>query len=394
MQFTVSGIRESTMAKLFVEAANRDEARISAEAQGVAVISVHGLGWQALSFGRRRSFPLIQFNQGLHALISAGLSLVEGIEALAEREARAEIKQVLKMLLAKLYEGASLSAALEAQPDVFPPIYVATIRANEKTGALAEAIERFIHYRSQIDLVRKRVTAAAIYPSLILAVGGLVILFLLLYVVPRFAQVFDDLGDRIPAMSRLLLQWGQLVHEHGLAVLLVLCAVPLAVLLLLARPEVRAWLGRAVTRIPRIGEFVRVYQLARFYRTLGMLLRAGIPAVPALSMVTALLPMSLRAALDEARHEVEEGRSLSMALDAHRLATPVSLRMMRVGERTGQMGEMMERIAAFHDDDVAQTIDWFVRLFEPLLMVALGVIIGVIVLLMYAPIFELAGAIQ
>jgi general secretion pathway protein F len=277
---------------------------------------------------------------------------------------------------------------------VFPPIYVATIRANEKTGALAEAIERFIHYRSQIDLVRKRVTAAAIYPSLILAVGGLVILFLLLYVVPRFAQVFDDLGDRIPAMSRLLLQWGQLVHEHGLAVLLVLCAVPLAVLLLLARPEVRAWLGRAVTRIPRIGEFVRVYQLARFYRTLGMLLRAGIPAVPALSMVTALLPMSLRAALDEARHEVEEGRSLSMALDAHRLATPVSLRMMRVGERTGQMGEMMERIAAFHDDDVAQTIDWFVRLFEPLLMVALGVIIGVIVLLMYAPIFELAGAIQ
>ncbi len=394
MQFTVSGIRQSTAARLVVHAVDIPAARLQAEAQGISVISVRAQPFAALSLRGKSRFPLMQFNQGLHTLLSAGLSLVEGIEALAEREVRADVRAVLQTLLAKLYEGASLSAGLAAQAEVFPPLYVATIRANETTGALVEAIERFIQYRAQIDIVRKRVVSAAIYPALILAVGGLVILFLMLYVVPRFSQVFDDLGDKIPAMSRVLLDWGHVVHDHAGTVILVCAALPALAAWMFTRDAVRASLGRTITRIPRVGEFVRVYQLARFYRTLGMLLRAGIPAVPALSMVTALLPASLRNSLEDARRDVREGRALSAALDARGLATPVSLRMMRVGERTGQMGEMMERIATFHDDEVAQAIEWFIRLFEPLLMIVLGGVIGAIVLLMYAPIFELAGSIQ
>jgi general secretion pathway protein F len=147
-------------------------------------------------------------------------------------------------------------------------------------------------------------------------------------------------------------------------------------------------------RLPRLGEYVRIYQLARFYRTLGMLLRGGIPIVPALDMVMGLLPTAMRPQLEAARADIRDGQSLSVAFDTRGLSNPVSLRMLRVGERTGQMGEMMERIAAFFDDDIAEAIDWFIRLFEPILMIVMGVVIGVIVLLMYAPIFELAGSIQ
>ena len=394
MQFAVHAVRQLESATLLLEASDALDARRKAEVQGFSVITVRARSLGAIRINRSGRFPLVQFSQSLHALLIAGLSLVEAIEALTERETRGDIKQVLEFLLKKLYEGRTLSAALEAQPAAFPALYVATIRANEKTGALAEAIERFVHYRSQIDLVRKRIVAASIYPCLILGVGAMVILFLLLYVVPRFSQVFDDLGDRIPPLSRLLLYWGRFVHDHAGMVLLVALAVPALGFYALSRPGIRAHLGRTAMRMPRIGEYMRIYQLARFYRTLGMLLRAGIPIVPALTMVMGLLPSSMRHSLDLARIDIREGQSLSIAFDAHGLATSVSLRMLRVGERTGQMGEMMDRIAIFHDADIEQAIDWFIRLFEPLLMVFIGVIIGGIVLLMYAPIFDLAGSIQ
>jgi general secretion pathway protein F len=162
----------------------------------------------------------------------------------------------------------------------------------------------------------------------------------------------------------------------------------------LNRPQVRLALARQIQRLPQIGEVVRVYQLARFYRALGMLQQAGIPIVTALDMVVGLLPISLHPSLAAARRDIGEGRSISAAFETHGLTTAVSLRLLRVAERTGQMGEMLERTAGFHEEDISQSIEWFIRLFEPLLMIVMGVVIGVVVLLMYAPIFELAGSIQ
>jgi len=146
--------------------------------------------------------------------------------------------------------------------------------------------------------------------------------------------------------------------------------------------------------MPAIGTRLRLYQLARFYRSLGMLLRGGMPVVPALQMVAGLLQSSLREQLALASAYVREGRSISQSMEEHGLTTPVALRMLRVGERTGQMGEMMERIAAFHEEETARWLERFIKLFEPLLMTFVGLTIGVIVVLMYFPIFELAGSIQ
>ncbi|OYU00174.1 MAG: type II secretion system protein [Burkholderiales bacterium PBB1] len=395
MQYAVSAIRRTQAVSITLDARDPADARQQAEAQGYAVVAVKvAAGARRGVWHRAPDFPLLQFNQSLLILLRAGLSVVEAIETLADREGRGDTKQVLTRLHEQLKVGLSLSAALEAQPAVFPPLYVASVRANEQTGALTEAIERFIVYRSQADLLRKRVIGAAIYPAMILGVGTLVIAFLLLYVVPRFSLVFQDLGDRIPLMSRLLLQWGQFANANWLALVIAGLLVVAAAAYALSLPPVRIGLARQIQRLPRIGEIVRVYQLARFYRALGMLQQAGIPILTALDMVAGLLPASLHAALASARRDIGEGRSISSSFETHGLTTAVSLRLLRVAERTGQMGEMLERTASFHEEDIAQAIDWFIRLFEPLLMIAIGLVIGVVVLLMYAPIFELAGSIQ
>jgi general secretion pathway protein F len=160
------------------------------------------------------------------------------------------------------------------------------------------------------------------------------------------------------------------------------------------RPATRSWLMRQAWSVPAIGERLRIYQLARFYHTQGMLLRGGMAAPQALRMVSGLLQPGLRDNLSRAARAIAEGRSMSYAMETCGLATPVAVRMLRVGERTGQMGEMMERIAEFYDDEMARWVEWFTRLFEPLLMAFIGVVIGGIVVLMYLPIFELAGSLK
>ncbi|HET7669375.1 MAG TPA: type II secretion system F family protein, partial [Burkholderiales bacterium] len=160
------------------------------------------------------------------------------------------------------------------------------------------------------------------------------------------------------------------------------------------RPATRALLMERVWRIPAVGERMKTYQLARLYRTAGMLMRAGIPAVRALEMVEELLAAHLRPSLRQARGLIEQGHAMSAAFGAAGLATPVAARMMLVGERSGDMGHMLGQIARFHDDEVARFVDWFTRAFEPVLMAVLGVAIGFVVVLMYMPIFELAGNIK
>jgi general secretion pathway protein F len=161
-----------------------------------------------------------------------------------------------------------------------------------------------------------------------------------------------------------------------------------------ANASFRAWLNTRLWQLPGLGSRMKVYQLSRLYRTAGMLLRAGIPAVRALEMVDGLLSAHLRPPLAQARRLIEEGRSMSAAFGAAGLATPVASRMMAVGERSGDMGAMLGEIARFHDEEVARYVDWFTRAFEPVLMAVLGLAVGLVVVLMYMPIFELAGSIQ
>lgn len=365
------------------------------EGQGYTVLSVKAKSELfALWRGVRTRFPVALFSQELLVLLNAGLQLVEAIETLAEKETREDLRTVLERIASILRQGRPLSAALEQFPHAFAPLYVATVRAAEKTSDLAPALSRYVAYEQQLEAIRKRVMNASIYPLLLVGVGGLVSLFLLFYVVPRFARVYEERSADLPIFSQVLLAWGQAVEGHGLLVFAVLLGLAVGAAYALRLPRVRAAAGDALWRLPAVGERLKVYQLARFYRTTGMLLRGGIPLVAALRMVAELLHPVLRERLAAASRAISEGHAVSRSMDGNGLATPVALRMLVVGESSGNMGEMMERIAAFHDEEISRWVDWFSRLFEPILMAVIGLVIGAIVILMYMPIFELAGSLQ
>ncbi|MBI4293739.1 MAG: type II secretion system F family protein [Betaproteobacteria bacterium] len=396
MKFEIKAVRtpDSVVALTF-DAVDERDAKAQAGAQGYSVLTVkQKQSLREWALPRRSQFPLMLFSQELLSLMNAGLTVVDGIETLAEKESRPDSGEILKQIVAHLYEGRSLSYALQSFPAVFPPLYISTVRASEKTGDLGEALSRYIAYQSQVDVVRKKVVSASIYPLLLMGAGGLVTIFLMAYVVPRFSRLYEDMGSNLPMLSRLLLQWGKLLQSNGPLVLVALLLIAAGTVYLGTRPATRRWVMQRLWQIPAAGERMRVYQLARFYRTLGMLLRGGTPLGPALKMVSELLQPELRQHLQGAAKKITEGRSISYAMEMHGLTTPVSLRMLQVGERTGEMGEMMERIAAFYDEEMARWVEWFTRLFEPLLMALIGLVIGAIVVLMYLPIFELAGSLQ
>jgi general secretion pathway protein F len=379
------------VAVLEVDALDESDARRQAIARGLRVLAVQAGRWKG---PRRVRLSLVAFSNELVALLEAGLSLVEAIDALTEKERDDSVRQVLEGLRRRLYEGQSLSVALGEFPSSFPTLFVATVRASERSGAIAEALRRFVAYRQQIDLLKKRLVNASIYPAVLLAAGLLVLLFLLVYVVPRFSGIYEDLGGELPFASRMLIQWGRLLEAHGLAVLAGALACAALVVHGVLRPGFRAALGRLFARLPMVGRQIELYQLARLYRTVGMLLRGGLPVVTAFEMTRGLLAGAARPRLEAATHAVREGRALTDALTTQGLTTPVAERMLRVGERSGNMGEMMERIAAFYDDELSRFVELATRLIEPAMMAAIGLAIGTIVVLMYFPIFELAGSIR
>jgi general secretion pathway protein F len=363
-----------------VIAADEADARRQLGERGLHVIALTAN--RAWGQAKKARVPLVNFTQELVALLDAGLSLTESIETLSEKEADVAVKRTLEQIRNRLFEGQTLSASLAQIPGSFPALYVATVRASERSGAIREALSRYVTYQQQVDVLRKSLINASIYPTVLAAAGILVTLFLMVYVVPRFSGIYEDLGRDLPFASRMLMNWGQLLQAHGLVIFLIFAGGCIAAGYVFSRPQTRAALGRQITRIPAFGAKLRVYQLARLYRTVGMLLRGGTPAVSAFDMSAA------------ATQAVREGQSIANSLQHHALTTPVAARMLRVGERSGNMGEMMERIAAFYDDELGRWVGFMTRLIEPVLMTVIGLIIGVIVVLMYFPIFELAGSIR
>jgi general secretion pathway protein F len=396
LKFQVKALRGTdTIVSMVLDAADPADAMRQAQANGLAVLSLdRRRGIRLPIAGRRAKFPLVLFAQELLALQEAGLTLVEAIEGLAEKEAQGHTRTVLDHLQTQLHQGRTLSQSMHDLPETFPALFVSTVRATERTGDLPDALRRYIAYQGQLEVVRKKIVSASIYPVVLMGVGALVLLFLLGYVVPRFSHIYEDIQGDLPLLSRMLLASGRFLEANGVVAGIAFVASIIGVVRLATLPEARRWIGTRLWAMPAIGERMRLYQLARFYRTLGMLLRGGTPVVAALEMSAGLLSPVLRASLGQAAQAIREGRAISEAMAEFNLTTPVALRMLRVGERSGRMDEMMERIAAFYDDEISRWVDWFTRLFEPLLMAVIGVVIGLVVVLMYLPVFELAGSIQ
>lgn len=395
MRFSAEILRhDGTLEHLDVDAVDVEQARQRLVSEGRAILRIKPLDAGRKWLHRQRPFPLILFCQELLALLRAGLSIVEGLETLAEKENQPEARAILLGLLGELHQGKGFSLALSVFPAQFPALLVATVRASERTGDLDEAIDRFIAYEIQIDRVRKKVVSASIYPSLLILIGGLVTVFLLGYVVPRFSSVYQDADKELPAMSGALIAVGNFLSNNALAVLLGTLAAGFLTVNGVRSGVVGNALRRLCRHVPLLDEKLRVFSLARCYRTLGMLLRGGIPLSTGMEMVAGLLSGEMRQNLLTAQRLVSEGIAYSVAAESAGLVTPIATRLLRVGEQGGNLGEMMERIAIFYDEDIQRWTDQLIRLIEPLLMAVIGIVIGGVVVLLYLPIFELASGIQ
>lgn len=396
MRFRVKAVRGVSEVAVFpVDALDEADARLYAARQGYEVIAIgpeRGLNW---NFGGASSpFPVIRFTQELIALLKAGLTLVETIDILQRKETMPAHRTVLQDLLKRLQQGGRFSQALEAYPLVFSPLYSATVRASERTGTIRDALSRYVDYQAQVERVRSKVVSASIYPALLLLVGGAVAMFLLGYVVPRFSRVYQDMGDRLPLLSRLLMQWGQSIDQHGAWLAIVLMVLLGAGLYAATQSAVRAKALALLWRIPILAPQRQIYELAQFYRTLSMLLRSGLPVLAGLEMAKSLLSPQMQLKLDQAAHQIAQGGAFAEAMREHGLTTVVAHSMMTVAGRSGNLAEMLDVVASFHDEELARWVDWFTRLFEPILMAVIGLVIGLIVVFMYMPIFELAEAVR
>ena len=392
MQFAVRTLApDMRIASVLVDALDEADARRQVEARGLFVSAIEPVQAPLLRRQRGGKLSLVLFSQELLALLTAGLGIVEGLEALLEKEASPATRGVLERLLAGLREGKRLSTVMAAQPALFPPLYVGIVRAAEGTSDLPRALERYIEYQQRIDTVRAKVVSASIYPAILLLVGGGVSIFLMSYVVPRFAEVYQGAGRNLPWMSRLMLDWGQFAGRHAGGLLIGFAAFVTLAAWGIRRALRQGGAARLLAKLPGIGERARIYELSRLYLTLGMLNEGGITLVNAIDTVQGMVSPGIAGGLKAARTAIEAGRPMSDAFEANGLTTPISLRMLRVGERTGAMGTMLTRSAAFYDGEIGRWIDRFTRTFEPLLMAAIGLVVGAIVVLLYMPIFDLAG---
>ena len=391
MQFEVRTLSaDMVIAHQRIDGRDEADARRQIEARGLVVASIAPVRGGARR-GKGRALSLVLFSQELLALLTAGLGIVEALEALLEKEGSPATRSVLGRLLDGLREGRRFSAMLAEQPELFPPLYVGIVKAAEGTSDLPQSLSRFIDYQQRIDVVRGRLVSAAIYPCILLLVGGGVSMFLIGYVVPRFAEVYQGAGRNLPWLSQQMLNWGQFAGAHTALLVGGVAALIASIVLLVRRLAGNGGFGRVFGKLPGIGERVRIYELSRLYLTLGMLTEGGITIVHAIETVQGMVSATVKQGLQDARASIESGLPLSTAFEANGLTTPISLRMLRVGERTGDMGPMLTQSAAFYDGEITRWIDRFTRTFEPLLMAAIGLVVGGIVVLLYMPIFDLAG---
>lgn len=396
MQFEVRAYQYGRITSIIIDAVSQADASRQISARALRPLGIRRIGNPAGRWLTRapERFELLLFSQELLALLEAGLSIIEALDTLAERERSGETRSVLEQLAARLREGKSLSGALETVPEVFPALFVGIVRSSERTGDMQEALGRYIGYRTRLDALRGKVISAAIYPSLLLVVGLAVTVFLGGYVVPRFATVYHGTGRPLPWASQLLMEWGNFANSH-----LGWLVAGSAMMLLAVAATVRATsrnggVTHLLRKIPLIADRLRTYELSRLYLTLGMLLDSGLPIMQALGFAEESLPVQQRQAMQNAGALIRQGVRMSAVFEQTDLTTPVGLRMMRIGEESGRLGEMMTRAARFHDDETARWIERFSRAAEPGLMIAIGLVVGTIVVLLYMPIFDLAGSLR
>ena len=351
---------------------------------------------RSLHIGRPSRRALLAFFRSFSTLIRAGVPMRRALDVTIERASDGVLRESLRSLLADVEHGTSLSAAMERRPRAFAPLYVAMVRAGEAGGILDDVLERLASFLERDADLRKKVRAALAYPAVVVTAATGLVLFLVARIVPMFAQMFDAFHAELPATTRLLLAAGDaLQHPAAWAASIALAALAGGAVALAARTERGALaLDCLRLRIPVFGPLLHKTITARIARTLGTLLRSGIELVAAIDVVRPVAGSpAYAAALERVDVALRAGDTLTTPLEAAHLFDPLAVALVRVGEETGLLDEMLLKIAAYFETDVEAAIATLGAVIEPALIGVLGVVVGFIVFSVFIPLYALIGSV-
>ena len=316
------------------------------------------------------------------------------LDAILERHESGKLSEVLRQVREDVKGGAALSGALEKHGRTFPHLYVASIRAGERTGDLARTIRRYIQYLKRVEIIRKKIVAAMFYPAILVVVAFAAITLLLLYVVPTFSQVYADSGSQLPLLTQLLIDFTSFLRRFFLLGLVLVIAAVAGLRSWVSTEKGRFIVDRFKLNIPVLGDVYTKYSVAAFTRTLATVLGSGIPIIESLRMSLGTLNnVFMEKKLFEAVRFVEEGGRISTAFERIGIMPPLALRMLGVGESTGALEDMLIDISDYLEDELEDRMQIVTTAIEPAVMLVMGLVIGVIIVAMYLPVFKIAGTV-
>ncbi len=382
------------------DASTEREAREKLAQQGYLVYSVRAKNLGARlsgSTGRKKTVNLekfLIFNQQFVTLIRAGLPILKGLDLLADRLTDEKLGRHVRAVRDEVKTGTGLSEAF-AHQGVFPPMYVTSVMAGEKSGSLTEVLERYITYQRLTLAVRKKIMLSLLYPCVLVVLVVCLISFLITYVVPNFAELYKSMDAKLPAATEILIAIGTTARGYVLFGIAFLFFVGLTTYLWSKRESSQERLDNWKRRTPIFGDIWTKYQVAQFSRVLSTLLVGGIPLVQGLetagrSLGTALL----KKALERVAVLVREGKPLSASLQSTGMFPALSVDMMEVGESTGALPQMLSSVAEFYEEDVATRMSAVLSLIEPGIMIFMGIFVAFVLVALYLPIFSLADTIR
>jgi len=386
-----------------IQGASGQEIRERYSKQGFLVYSVKPKS-AALSLageinipGRRRKLDLdkfLIFNQQFVTLIRAGLPILKALDLLADRLTDPKLKPYIDSVREEVRRGTLLSEAFRLQ-GIFPKIYVTSVMAGEKSGSLTEVLERFITYQKLALAVRKKVLVSLMYPSVLIVLVILLMVFLVTYVVPSFATLYSSMSAQLPTVTVYLISIGTAARSYVLAWAAGIAAIAAAFTLWSRSEGAQERLDYLKIKTPLFGDIWIKYQVAQFSRVLSTLLTGGIPLLQGLETAgDSLGTPLLRKTLEKAGKSVREGQTLSSSLASTGIFPPLSIDMMEVGESTGALAAMLNSVAEFYEDDVNTKMTAVLSLIEPAIMIFMGIFVAFVLIALYLPIFSLADTIR
>ncbi len=376
------------------EAGSEKELRERMTQQGFLVYSVKARGGLSARLGggskKINLEKFLIFNQQFLTLVRAGLPILKSLDLLADRLTDPKMGKYVKAVRDEVRNGTMLSEAFSRQR-VFPPIYVTSILAGEKSGSLAEVIERYVSYQRLNLTVRKKIVVSLLYPAILIVLVSLLVVFMITYVVPNFADLYKSLDSELPYMTQVLIAVGTGAREYILVIAAAVAGLAVAFRFWIQTERGKTQMETVQRRTPILGDIWTKYQVAQLGRVLSTLLVGGIPLVQALETAAeSLSARTLRKALSQARQLVKEGQPLSNALQKTGVFPPLAIDMIEVGESTGALPAMLNSVAEFYEEDVNTRMTASLALIEPAIMLFMGIFVAFVLVSLYLPIFSLA----